>query len=114
MLFANCFELTKVTLGKHVERIGKYTFYACWELTEMTTPETLTEIGEKAFFECNKLVTVRLNRGLKTIGSEAFQNCPALLTIFYAGTEQEWKDVVLVGGKSAIGYTTVLCADSAS
>jgi hypothetical protein len=56
--FDDCAELTSVTIGDSVHRIGEQAFQGCTNLIEVTIGSGVTEIGEKAFNYCNALQTV--------------------------------------------------------
>ena len=80
--FAQCTELTRVTLHndvvtvgygafcesgklasvtmKGVGNLGEQAFYACGALTEITLPDSEVDIGNYAFMDCNQLATVKL------------------------------------------------------
>lgn len=50
-----------------------------------------------AFYNCAGLTSVTIGNGVTSIGNYAFYNCTRLKTVFYAGTEEQWKAI-------SIGY----------
>ena len=50
--FANCYDLTKLTLPGTINSIGKYAFSGCWFQWDIELPESMTSIGAYAFSEC--------------------------------------------------------------
>lgn len=102
--FAECEELTEVTLPKNVAVIGDYAFYDCRGLKSVTLPDSITDIGVGAFFlccglqnvaippqvkvvpewtfgRCFRLSKVTLGNAVDTIGEEAFLGCAALTEV---------------------------------
>ncbi|MBO5797132.1 MAG: leucine-rich repeat domain-containing protein, partial [Clostridia bacterium] len=70
------------TLGDYpVVGIGDSAFAECGELTEITLPVTVTTLGQDAFAHCTKLEAVHLPAGLLRIGSYAFLGCESLAAI---------------------------------
>ncbi len=86
--FANRVFLTKVTVGKNVQKIGASAFENCHALTEVVFADqsVLTSIGNYAFRGCQQLQTVTLPAKLTTLGAEnqdmlVFDGCGQLKTI---------------------------------
>ena len=65
----------KITLGKHIESIGKQAFSGCVKLNKVTVKSSkLKQIGSKAFYNCGKLKTVTIkSMSLKTVGKNALK-----------------------------------------
>ena len=85
--FANCVNLTEVTLGNGVDKIGKLAFYSCSNLTtvDFSKCNNLTSIGSQAFSKCSSLTAANLKKctSLKTIGSAAFDSCSSLSELVF-------------------------------
>ena len=47
-----------------VNRLGERAFADCYELTAVTLPKSITEIGEDVFFGCENLQTIRVPQGM--------------------------------------------------
>ncbi|UKK53454.1 leucine-rich repeat protein [Prevotella sp. E2-28] len=71
-LFHDMPNLTTLTLGEGVEKIGARAFINCEKLQTVTLPEGLTNIADSAFFNCKALYRINLPEGLKTIGRQSF------------------------------------------
>ena len=79
--FADCANLTGVTLPGSITEILTGTFYNCTGLTGMTIPNGVTAIGDEAFFGCCGLVSIVIPDGVTSIGSDAFFDCENLTDI---------------------------------
>ena len=58
------------------------------------------EIVAKGFTKFENLEAIVLPATVKTVGQNAFEGCTKLNTVYFGGSEQEWKTVVLVGTES--------------
>lgn len=81
--FANCTELTDVTIGASVTTIGTYAFYRCTALEAITIPENVTTVERSAFRACDALESVCFEGNAPTLESEVFYECPEELTVRY-------------------------------
>jgi len=79
--FADCKELTSVTLPKSVTTIGEYAFIRCAGLTSIHFPDSVTSIGNLAFYGCIGLTSVTLPKNITTIGTKAFLECTGLTSL---------------------------------
>ena len=64
--------------GCPVTDIGDYAFADCRNITHITIPEGVISIGEGAFSECNSLNKVKIPNSVQSIGSASFYNCTSL------------------------------------
>ena len=64
--------INKVQINTGVTNIADYAFIGFSELTSVTIPNTVTNIGYRAFDSCNKLTS-----------------------IYYNGTEEQWKKIII-------------------
>ena len=80
-VFADCGELSSVTIPVGVTRIGDGAFADCGELTSVTIPAGVTSIGEEAFARCRWLEDVTLPFGVTTIEDSAFFGCSGLKAV---------------------------------
>ena len=71
--------------------LGPYSFVSCPELTNVEI--NVNSICSSAFYDCPKLERVVLGKGIMSIESCAFDACLGLKSIYYGGSEEEWKEV---------------------
>ena len=95
-IFNSCWRLMDVTLPKTMNQIGKNMFYNCMVLPGLVIPEGVTSIGEGAFSSCRGMTTVFIPKSVTQIGMAAFSNS-ALKTVYYGGSEAEWKNIQKIG-----------------
>lgn len=79
--FANCMDLTSVTIPESVVSIDVEAFYMCVSLTSVTIPDSVTCIGEWAFKECYDLTSVTIGSNVTSIGDIAFFGCESLTNV---------------------------------
>jgi hypothetical protein len=84
--FANCKNLTSITIPRSVTSIGSHAFSDCKSLTSIIIPSSVTTIGAGAFSHCISLTSIKLHYNLITIGEFAFGNCSALPSIVIPGS----------------------------
>lgn len=78
--FANCYNLTSVTIPDGVTTISRYAFSECYSLTTISIPQSVKIIGEGAFSWCEKLTSITLpNIGL--IQERTFERCKSITSI---------------------------------
>ena len=88
--FANCGNLSSVTLGDTVTSIGKEAFVNCGEITSIVLPEKLTSIGASSFANCAKLTTVAFTSAkMPSIDGTSFTGCVNLTTLATNGATFE-------------------------
>jgi len=59
--FANCYNLTSVTIPNTVASIGEGAFENCINLTSVTIPDSVTNIGDEAFEDCTSLTSITVD-----------------------------------------------------
>ena len=101
-LYLNGTLLTNVVIPDGVTSIGNDTFSRCSSLVSVTIPDSVTSIDEGAFRTCNNLNFVCLPHGIKYIRNDAFNGCSNITTVFYAGIESEWNNIVFYSGNENI------------
>ena len=94
--FANCENMSSITLPPYLEIIGEGAFWYCRSLGEIVLPESITSIGYNAFYYCQNLVEITIPESVTSIGSYAFRYCSSLTVVNYnaayiAGDGQYWR-----------------------
>ena len=79
--FANCANLTGVTLPSTVTYISDLAFMSCPSLGSVTLPNSLLTIGKRAFRDCTGLTSVTIPNSVTTIGERAFRDCTGLTSV---------------------------------
>ncbi|ELP91486.1 hypothetical protein EIN_144460 [Entamoeba invadens IP1] len=80
--FSNFLTLTKISIGKCVEQIGKSCFENCENLKEIEIPSSVTYIANFAFKNCSKLVQIKFTKQVTDVSPTAFEKCDKLTEIF--------------------------------
>ena len=83
--FANCANLTSISLPRSLRIIRARAFENCALLTRITIPNGVERIEEKAFCGCTALKDVLMPDALRTLGASAFKSCAALDSIRLPG-----------------------------
>ena len=102
--FADCVDLTSVTIPNSVTSIGNHAFSSCKGLTSIIIPNSVTSIGGMAFYNCSDLTSVTIGENVESIGAGAFWSCKGITSITIPNS------VTSIGEdafKSCKGLTTV-------
>jgi len=100
--FAECTELTGVTIPESVTSIGVEAFYMCVSLTDVIIPDSVISIGEWSFKECYELASVTIGSNVASIGEIAFFGCESLTDVIIP-------DSVTSIGSHAFAHCYSLC-----
>ena len=73
--FANCYDLTSITIPNSVTSIKNLSFYGCKGLTSLTIPNSVTSIGYSAFMGCTGLTSLTIPASVAFIDKVAFSDC---------------------------------------
>jgi hypothetical protein len=84
--FLSCPRLASITIPNSVTSIGEHAFTKCTSLASVTIPDSVTSIGERAFQECTSLASVTIPNSVTSIGVEAFNSCDRLTSVTFQGT----------------------------
>ncbi|MCR4921580.1 MAG: leucine-rich repeat domain-containing protein [Bacteroidaceae bacterium] len=79
--FQNCRNLASATISKGVQRLESGVFYGCTSLASVTIPTSVTAIEDWVFWNCCALTSVDIPSGVTTINRAAFQECTGLTAI---------------------------------
>ena len=80
-IFANCNDITKVTISGSVKRVGNKAFSGCESLTEVTIEEGVETIEEGCFIGCSNLKKVTIPSTIKEMGIDSFALCGKLTDV---------------------------------
>ena len=86
--FANCGQVTGITLPEGIVDIGDHAFTLCVGLEKVSMPDTVLSIGENTFVGCESLKNVSLSKNITSIEMWSFAGCRNLVSIIIpAGVE---------------------------
>ena len=108
-VFEGCENLSSVSLGKNMTKIGSRMFYNCSSLEKVDIPGNIQTIGNSAFYNCGSLRQINIPNGLKYIESSTFENCPNITELTLPNTLKR------IGSKAfqnCIGLTNVVIPNS--
>ena len=116
--FSGCSSLSNVEIPEGVTNIREYTFCMCSNLKSIEIPDGVTSIEESAFSDCTSLKSVEIPVGVTYIGYSAFEQCnnlssieipisvtsikdwafeycDSLKDVYYGGSEEDWKNIII-------------------
>ena len=99
--FQYCRELTSVTIGNNVTKIGNRAFSGCTSLTKINFGRSITTIPDGAFCDCNGLTSIDIPSPISVIGSQAFARCTGLTEVSFGST------INTIGGSAFEGCTAL-------
>ncbi len=91
--FMSCGRLTDVTISEGVKTIENEAFFDCSSLKSIVIPDSVTSIGKEAFGCAYSLTSVVIGSGVEYIGAYAFWKCDSLESVYYRGTESDFKNI---------------------
>ena len=62
--------------------VGPYSFANCSQITTITLPDTITSIGASAFMGCTSLKSIDLPESVTEIAQGAFDECPNIMVTY--------------------------------
>jgi len=74
---------------------------------EYTIPDGVTNIGNFALCECDNLTSVTIPKSVTNIGRNVFYQCQSLTDIYYAGSENEWNNIIIGNNNQALTNVTI-------
>ena len=91
--------LTEVTIPRSLAYagFGDFAFANCLNLTKVTISSGVPKIGSDAFANCNNLKTVIIPLSVYEIGNAAFTGCTSLSDVYYEGTQANWNQISFNG-----------------
>lgn len=130
LAFYGCSCLTSIAIPNTVTSIGNEAFQYCTGLTDIIIPDSVTSIGDHAFANCTGLTSASIGNGVTiirysifddceylknvvigngviSIGNYAFGDCIELTDVYYSGTEDDWNNISIGSGNSALTNATI-------
>ncbi len=80
--FHDCYNLTSISIGNGVTRIGKRAFYESG-IQSLTIPDSVTSIEDFALGYCHNLETITVGEGVTSFGDSVFYDCIGIKEINY-------------------------------
>ena len=85
-------QIEQIKFDDEIISVGRYAFADCPNLTKVTLPSALQTIGTSAFNRCPKLISITIPDGIGVIGEYAFTNCYALESVTIPESVRKIKD----------------------
>ena len=108
--FCNCPELKSLTLSEGLITIGGDAFEKCPKLERVTFPASVQQIEGGAFARCEALTEITVENPDIVIGEWAFAST-GLKTVYFRGSEEQWKKIVKKEESSALKNAEVVYLD---
>ena len=94
-------ETSELIIPEGVERIGEYLFYGRTDVSySIVLPESVKEIGTMSLPASISSLTLPVS--LEKIDAYVFYNGIYVETIYYNGTEDDWNNIIVEDGNSAL------------
>lgn len=100
--FSTWQNLTSVEISNKIAEISSEIFANCTKLTKVYIASSVKNIGENAFANCTNLTKVYIGSSVESIGKNAFDGCTGLTDVYFEGTEQQWQEIVIASGNTAL------------
>lgn len=102
MGFLRCSSLKNISIPSTVTSIGQYAFTDCVNLEKVLLGTNVSVINPQAFDGCTNLKEIVIPDTMVTIRERAFLNCNNLTDVYYGGTEEFWKLIVIEGYNASL------------
>ena len=106
--FKGCSSLTSITIPDSVTSIDSYAFNGCSSLESVVIGKSVTSIGICIFEGCSALKSVIIPDSVTSIEIRAFDGCSSLETVYYTGTEEQWKNISISSGNTCLTNATIV------
>ena len=74
-------------------------------------PDGVEKIGKKAFYGCRYIESLTIPVSVAEIEASALGNCYDIRAVYYLGTREQWKEVVIGADNYMFALVNVRCAD---
>ena len=81
------------------------------KLSSYTIPDGVEKIGKKAFYGCRYIESLTIPVSVAEIEASALGNCYDIRAVYYLGTREQWKEVVIGADNYMFALVNVRCAD---
>lgn len=102
-MFANT-NLKEVVIPDSVTTLGGF---HSTPMESITVPDSVTTIGNMAFSFCYSLQSAVISASVTSIEDMAFFECEKLTDVYYTGTEEQWKQILIGEQNEALIGATV-------
>ena len=136
--FANCEQLSSVTLSEGLQVISEFAFTGCTKLQLIHIPSTVIALGQDCFFSCDHLASVtlplaqpefqnirvntfrrckqlseiKIPSSVKIVGNNAFDGCVSLNKVEFGGSDDGDSCSLELIGKESFIYCEALTSIS--
>ena len=100
--FSDC-AFVKISLPKRMSQIKNVAFWNCSALRKIALPEGITVIETQAFEGCVSLTDIYIPASVIKVKSDAFNRCKSLSNVYFGGSEELWKQIVIVETSASPG-----------
>ena len=76
-----------------------------------TIPDGVEKIGKKAFYGCRYIESLTIPVSVAKIEASVLGNCYDIRAVYYLGTREQWKEVVIGADNYMFALVNVRCAD---
>ena len=76
-----------------------------------TIPDGVEKIGKKAFYGCRYIESLTIPASVAEIEASALGNCYDIRAVYYLGTREQWKEVIIGEDNYMFALVNVRCAD---
>lgn len=87
--FAECKQLTAVSIPDSVESIGPEAFRDCSRLVSVELPDNEVDMHNHAFQDCTALESIVIPKSARRVGAHVFDGCDRLASINISGLEKK-------------------------
>ena len=91
--FANCYNLTIISLPESVTKIGSSAFRFCYDLVSVNIPDAVTSIADDTFLGCLSLTSIVIPASVNSISASAFTDCFALSWFLVSFENSHYQDL---------------------